>query len=548
MSSKELPKNGTYWVVTGEGSFLLPLPCLPYELTSSAIFSLGTKGQFLVDATGGVPPQPTKRQVVRGVSAATLLERQGNAVLDLITQVQESAEEKDLNQLAGVGSMLQRNESQPNGGESLEGLRLCIELLEGDAKYISFNTQTGLVYHIEESTNLMDWSLRDTIVATDTNYGFYCFDGGMKFFRVIQQDDRIQFPDWNDFIEQFAYFDVTTSIQGTYHLELYGDGALLYQTTAAVPVSGQFGVYDGGYNPNDWPYSPEYVYNNWELHVSVTPSGGGNAAQTIVKKTQRRRNQWRRGITIQMYNAFTISFLIQDEIDMYMENYFLANYNAAYQVALNGNVLDQFTGRQGLPKLIDAGSWSQLKGLLYDPNFNVTHVSDIHYFGHGGRTGVGNNLNDHANSITLGELQNPYLKTYPMVYAGLDGCNTAVGSKPAMLKALVGFDTKLPRTHFLNKGIVPRFAWGWTESKGVAYLQQGTLKEAHFDFVEDFYTHLIHRNQFDLLDHTYEQAIQFGQHPNGQGVNDQYHTRINNSEGDSIEYVGCYDCTFDLGR
>ena len=318
MLPKDLPRNGTFWLVTGDGSFLLPYPGLPELAANSSVFSLGSPGQFLVDNTGGVAPQPNWRQVRRGVTAANLLDRQGNAVLDLITQIQEGAEEKERSQLSGASDTLQRNDLQPNGGESLEGLRLCIELLEGDAKYISFNTQTGLVYNIEQSTNLIDWSLRDTIVATDTNYGFYCFEDGMKFFRVMQQDDRIQFPDWNDFIEQFAYFDVSTSIQGTYHLELYGDGALLYQTTAAVPANGKFGVYDGGYDPNQWPYAGEYAINNWELHVSVTPVGGGDAAQAAVNKTQRRRNLWRLGITIQMYNAFTISYLIQDEIDMWM--------------------------------------------------------------------------------------------------------------------------------------------------------------------------------------------------------------------------------------
>ena len=176
----------------------------------------------------------------------------------------------------------------------------------------------------------------------------------------------------------------------------------------------------------------------------------------------------------------------------------------------------------------------------------------MHYFGHGGRTGLGTDLRDHTTSLSLAELQNDLMKTNPMSYVALDGCNTAGGSwwwqKADLLKAFVGFDKKIPKTEFLYNGWRPRFGWGWTDSKGAAYLFQGTLKEAHFDFVMDFYNRLTHRDDNGFLDKTYEDAIHFGQHPNGQDFNDQYHIRTDNSEGNSIDYVGCYDCFFDEGR
>ena len=85
---QNLPYNGTYWLVTRDGGFLIPFPGLPDLAENTPVFSLGSPGQFLVDATGGVAPQPNWRQAQRGVTAASLLDQQSKAVLDLITQVQ----------------------------------------------------------------------------------------------------------------------------------------------------------------------------------------------------------------------------------------------------------------------------------------------------------------------------------------------------------------------------------------------------------------------------------------------------------------------------
>ena len=553
VSHTSVPHSGTFWMAKGpNGHPMPPYPGLPPGCSNFPIYALGN-GQFVVDDSKGALTPPLAGSST--LNATSYLETRITQVRNMVAQAEEAKQEAQMETMAkmlmGDSEAPQKNIFSPDNAGSPGAICLSIEQRDGDAKYIYFNTQTGLVYTIEESTNLFDWSVLQTIVANDTNYAFYAFDLGSRFFRVVQPQDQIQFPNWNDFIEEFAYFDVSTSIQGNYHLELYGDGALLYQTTAAVPASGNFGVYDGSYNPNQWPYAPEYAFNDWELHVSATPAGASSAsAQAVVTKKQRRRNRDRTGITIQMYNAFAISYLIQDEIDMYMELYFLANYNASHQVGLNGNILAQGTGRQGLPRLIDAGSWSQLKSRLYGASGLL--VSDMHYFGHGGRTGLGTDLRDHTTSLSLAELQNDLMKTNPMFYVALDGCNTAGGSwwwqKADLLKAFVGFDKKIPKTEFLYNGWRPRFGWGWTDSKGAAYLFQGTLKEAHFDFVMDFYNRLTHRDDNGFLDKTYEDAIHFGQHPNGQGFNDQYHIRTDNSEGNPIDYVGCYDCFFDEGR
>ena len=85
---QNLPYNGTYWLVTREGGFLIPFPGLPDLAENTPVYSLGSPGQFLVDATDGVAPQPNWWQAQRGVTAATLLDQESKAVLGLITQVQ----------------------------------------------------------------------------------------------------------------------------------------------------------------------------------------------------------------------------------------------------------------------------------------------------------------------------------------------------------------------------------------------------------------------------------------------------------------------------
>ena len=48
---------------------------------------------------------------------------------------------------------------------------------------------------------------------------------------------------------------------------------------------------------------------------------------------------------------------------------------------------------------------------------------------------------------------------------------------------------------------------------------------------------------YGYMQNTYQDAINFGQHPNGMSP---YHTLTRNTEGDTINYVGCSDCFFDL--
>ena len=429
---------------------------------------------------------------------------------------------------------------------SMGGSSLClyIELFDDGAKRMSFNSEPELDYAIEESTNLVDWTIFKTVVATETNTVFYTFGDGFRFYRIREGSRLIWFPNWDDFVEQFLYFDAWTPVQGTYHLELYGDGALLYQATQAVPANGFFGVRDGSYNPQDWPFAGYYANNDWEFRVTVTPAAGSEfepaaATEKVVKKKSRRRNQNRIGVTAQQDKALEpITPAVEEELDGLMLEYFLGCFQGAFQVALNGANLDEFTDVTGVPRLAVTNDWNQLKALLYGTNSSVS-ITDFHYFGHGANTGIGR-LNSFNTKLTIAQLQSSMLTTNAMTYVALDGCRTAQTTD--FLKAFIGYGSKVSATTLKDKGKDVRFAWGWKDAKRVAYILQGSLVQNHFDFVRDYYGKLTQRDISGYLFNTYEQAIMFGQHPNNQGVNPSL---VNNSEGNSINYVGCYDCLFD---
>lgn len=59
----------------------------------------------------------------------------------------------------------------------------------------------------------------------------------------------------------------------------------------------------------------------------------------------------------------------------------------------------------------------------------------------------------------------------------------------------------------------------------------------------DYYWFLTQRDPFGYMQNTYERAIEFGQTPDGRSP---FHSKTRNTEGDSINYVGCFDCFFDL--
>ena len=268
-----------------EKTVLPPLPFNNLADLDLPIFSLGD-GKFLID----------DREV------------------DYIAREQNMQAEKAMKSILFGEEMsgLLEGANEPQGGESQQrvegGLYLDIAAWPMDGKLISFNSRTGLVYQIEESTNLVDWTLYETIVANDTNESFYVSDIETRFFRAIQMDERVQYHDWDDYVEQFVYFDAWTSIQGTYSLGLYADGALVYSVTNPVPANGKFGVFDGNYNPANWPNAGYYGVDVWEFRTVVTPTAGSGTVTNAVQKKFRKPYQTRRGLTIQLRRLLQLLF------------------------------------------------------------------------------------------------------------------------------------------------------------------------------------------------------------------------------------------------
>lgn len=409
-------------------------------------------------------------------------------------------------------------------------------------RVIHFDTKPGYIYNVEESTNLTDWTLLQTTVATDTNHIFSTTAEDTKFYRAVLPDERISFPDWDDYVQAFAYFNVSTTIQGTYHLELYGDGNLLYQATAAVPTNGNFGVYDGSYNPAQWPNVGGYALQTWELNVTVTPAQANKPpAQATLIKQQRQQRFPRFGLTVEM-PLFT-SPTIQDDVDMDMVSYLQASgVNVAHQVSLANSPIDSTTVQYfSVPKLQDTNSWGQFKSILNNPNF-----TDLHYFGHGSPKGIGEDLSIPAMSISLAEFQNTNRLLYPLKYAAMDGCQTASDEhwwqSSKLLAVLCGYDKKLTLAQATAKGNWPSIAWGWQTKKFINFAGGNHLQIGHFQFVQDFYNHLAHRNPSGYLEFTYIDAFEFALHPNGNGINPN---TFDNTDGYFSDFLGCGEAHWD---
>jgi hypothetical protein len=360
-----------------------------------------------------------------------------------------------------------------------------------------------------------------------------------RFYRVVCPEDRIQFPQWQDFIEQYLYFDVWSSLTGrTYKLELWGDGTRVFATTNTVPASGRFGVRDGNYNPNNWPYAGYYAQRDWRLRVEIdVPSAEQGNAVADVRKTGRRRNQNRSGITVSQAGVLggNVGAASQEEFDQWMQHYFLSCFNGAYQVDLNGTYLEPLPQSGAIPVIRTIGDWVRLRRLIMDTNNYPRLLTDMHYFGHGSPNGMP--------GITLAQLQaSGPLYLDPMQYAVLDGCRIAETFD--VLKALIGSATTTrPRETYRANGWIVRFGWGWNNEKRVLYFLQGTLVHAHFEFIADYYDTLTFRPfPGSYLLNTFEDAITFAKNPMGASP---YDPRQTNPEGNGLKYMGCADCFFD---
>jgi hypothetical protein len=368
-----------------------------------------------------------------------------------------------------------------------------------------------------------------------------------QFYRVVCPEDRIQFPEWQNFVEHYMRFDMWSSLTGgTYRLELFADTNRVFASTNIVPINGRFGVHDSSYNPNNWPYSGYYPARQWTLNVNITPhasmAGQSNAA-VVVQKEGRRRNPNRSGITVSQFGSLgeNVGSASQADFDLWMENYYLSCYQGAYQVDLNGSPLEPLPQSGAIPVIRGTNDWARLRRLIMDTNNYPRLLTDMHYFGHGNPQGLGGAGAAGVPLSLLSASRSLYLD--PMAYVGLDGCRIA--ETYDVLKALLGTaTTSNRRTVYQSWGWIVRFGWGWNNEKRVSYLLQGTLADAHFEWVGDFYYHLTERPiPGGFMLNNFETAIQFANAPQGQSPFNPL--RQTNNEGKGLKYMGCVDCYFD---
>jgi hypothetical protein len=296
----QIPGCGTFWIITGAQPFP-PYPFLPsrYDLTTTPVFSLGPDGQFLVDATGGAVPQPTGEQALSGITSATLLDVEGNMVLDLIARIQgtqanssatmNGARAMDVPSPGDGGS----DTNSDGGSFSPQGLpapdygtNLWIAnfaLSSGNAVGIVSNTIAGVSYEIQAKQDLLQsgWNSKGFIIGSElTNWTAMNVTNAVSlannlFLRIRSwaSSDGSGLPNWWE-LQYFGTTGVDPDAQ-----DPAGDGWTIWQDFVA------------GYNPTVFhtPPAPQGVTaqanpnNPSQVTLTWLPAQGVVTGYTIVR-------------------------------------------------------------------------------------------------------------------------------------------------------------------------------------------------------------------------------------------------------------------------
>lgn len=159
VAPEELPPIGTYWEAL-PGNILAPLPCPPADL-SLPIYEMAD-GIFLCDATGGAVSLP-RNQAMTSQNVAAAVDAQGNAIADLIEQVQETEFEQSLAMSFGIEMTTSGEDAggtfSPSGLLSIAdfGTNLWIAqvtLTNGYFSAIASNTLADVLYEVQTNGDL----------------------------------------------------------------------------------------------------------------------------------------------------------------------------------------------------------------------------------------------------------------------------------------------------------------------------------------------------------------------------------------------------------
>ena len=292
---EDLPRGGTYWWVTSSGA-AAPLPFPPMDRVVP-IYAI-TDNQFLVDDTGGqVAVRALRWNVTQSRSSSqtvSAVDRLGNAVADLIEQIQQTQFERTMMMSLGldVPSPGEGGGGGTNGGDygnystyTIDTNLLWLEITNVSNGWSHLNLHSGTnqfytsqYFAILTKTNLLDttWNIEAIVQPTEDGTSVMPitvqnFDRPILFFKVQDltgvDSDSDGIPDW----WAWNYF-------GTPNIT---DTNLDYTTNSNTYGYGHTFSYD--YTNNIWPtvfrYTDIHATNNFvstsqsavQLDVAGTP-------------------------------------------------------------------------------------------------------------------------------------------------------------------------------------------------------------------------------------------------------------------------------------
>ena len=217
---EDLPRGGTFWWVYPSG-VTAPVPFPPKDQVVP-IYAIAD-GQFLVDLTEGQVAERALRwnltQLRSSSMTVSAVDRLGNAVADLIEQIQQTQFERTMMMSLGVPSPGEGGGGTNGGGSSYSTYTIDTNLLwleitnvSNGWSYLSLHSgtnqfSTNQVFAIWTKTNLLDatWNIEtiDSPTTDQTNvmpFAVQNFDREILFFRAQDwtgvDNNGNGIPDW----------------------------------------------------------------------------------------------------------------------------------------------------------------------------------------------------------------------------------------------------------------------------------------------------------------------------------------------------------------
>ena len=204
VAMEDLPRGGTYWWMTSSGA-AAPLPFPPMDRIVP-IYAIAD-GQFLVDDTGGQVAVRALRwnltQAATTSQTVSAVDRLGNAVADLIEQIQQTQFERSMMMSLGVPSPGEGGGGGTNGGDNgyystytFNKDLLWLEITNVSNGWSHLNLHSGTnqfstnqVFAILTKTNLLDatWTIEKAVWPTESNcqpFSVQNFDRPIMFYRA----------------------------------------------------------------------------------------------------------------------------------------------------------------------------------------------------------------------------------------------------------------------------------------------------------------------------------------------------------------------------